>query len=133
MSETLWGVVIGALAAIAGGIIGELLKFLLETLRFRRDKKVEAYESIYKFSEPGRFESMITGDFESMDMLSFAKVFEDSNAKVRLYASKTVKRLYVQITDLLKPGNADRDKLDRFLELNNLLIIQMRKELKIKN
>lgn len=46
MSQTLWGVIIGALAAIVGGLISELFKYKLERKMFLFDKRAKTYETI---------------------------------------------------------------------------------------
>lgn len=123
MTDTFWGVVIGALAAISGGIINELFKYRLEKKRFILDKRALAYENIqhweYRYQNHTPDEYI---DSESENLLEKATIL------LLLYGSDTVVKSYLELGDVHKI-NSNAAGIVQYKKKLSKLVKEMRSEL----
>lgn len=75
MSETLWGVIIGAVAAIFGGVVAQMISYGLNKKQERRKQRCDTYESILKLT-------MINPDLKILDLKEFATVVYENMPRV---------------------------------------------------
>lgn len=125
MSEGLMGVAIGAVAAISGGLIGEIYKYHMEIQQYKRTRMQEAYELAERsIIQGGVFCKFMSGD-------ELRATIESTQIKFSLFASNKAETLFDKISELnSRPQLTDNERIE-FDELHIQLIKQMRKDLNI--
>jgi hypothetical protein len=126
MSETLIGVIIGALAAIVGSVIGALITYYLDFRRSRRIEKKEVYELVETsvfYTNPNMVKYLETPKL--LDLI------EKTQVKLSLYSNNVqLKTLYSQIgAYLLEENTNSTDK--EFRLLCDTITELMRKDLNL--
>lgn len=119
------GVVIGAVAAILGGLIGEIYKNHMATKQYRRERMQEAYELAERsLIQGGAFLKYMPGD-------EVRTTIESTQIKFSIFASEKAEYLFDRLSDLnVKPQMTDEEQ-GEFDDLHKQLIQQMRKDLGI--
>lgn len=135
MSEGLIGAMIGAAAAILGGILGELIKYNLEIKKDNRQLLKSLYEEMENSTS-------ILASYKDPVLLKIASVKNaeqlkselgcNLSGKIALYCKKDIVEKWIEIREFIS-----RSSFDQIVESNELkqksreLLIMMRKDLKI--
>lgn len=123
MTDTFWGVVIGALAAILGAIISELLKYHLEKKRFILNKRALAYEDIQRWEY--RYQNHTPDEYidsESENLLEKATIL------LLLYGSHAVVNSYLNLADVHRI-NSNAVAIAQYKKSLSKLVKEIRSEL----
>ena len=130
MTDTVWGAIIGAAAALIGVFSGAPIANWQETKQFKRTQQAAAYEEAQRFLYiNGSSASALYSSQEYLHLLEAAAV------KMALYASDEANALFDTIIDLTldKSGElSDEDRSNKLDELVSTLQKQMRKDLGAK-
>lgn len=133
MTDTVWGAIIGAAAALIGVLSGAPIANWQEAKRFKRTQQAAAYEEAQRFlyinGINGSPASALYSSQEYLHLLEAAAV------KMALYASDEANALFDAIIDLTldKSGElSDKDRAKKHAELFSKLQEQMRKDLGAK-
>ncbi|CDC70011.1 hypothetical protein [uncultured Oscillibacter sp.] len=130
MTDTVWGAIIGAAAALIGVFSGAPIANWQETKQFKRTQQAAAYEEAQRFLYiNGSSASALYSSQEYLHLLEAAAV------KMALYASDEANALFDTIIDLTldKSGElSDEDRSKKLDELFSKLQKQMRKDLGAK-
>lgn len=130
MTDTVWGAIIGAAAALIGVFSGAPIANWQETKQFKRTQQAAAYEEAQRFLYiNGSSASALYSSLEYLHLLEAAAV------KMALYASDEANALFDTIIDLTldKSGElSDEDRSKKLDELFSKLQKQMRKDLGAK-
>ena len=105
MSESLVGVIIGAGAAILGGIIAQILNYSLSVKSMKREEKKKAYEAA----------QMLLSNFESYNsrindlsfQTKFSMQFKNATILLGLYAPQNIQVLFTRAYTILESGNEE--------------------------
>ncbi len=130
MTDTVWGAIIGAAAALIGVFSGAPIANWQETKQFKRTQRAAAYEEAQRF--------LYIDGSSAMDLYSdqeYLHLLEAAAVKMALYASDEANALFDTIINLTldKSGElSDEDRSKKLDELFSKLQKQMRKDLGAK-
>lgn len=130
MTDTVWGAIIGAAAALIGVFSGAPIANWQETKQFKRTQRAAAYEEAQRL--------LYIDGSSAMDLYSdqeYLHLLEAAAVKMALYASDEANALFDTIIDLTldKSGElSDEDRSKKLDELFSKLQKQMRKDLGAK-
>ena len=130
MSDTLYGAIIGAVAAIFGGIAGQLLTHVLSKRTALLSEKKEAYEAVEKLLFDVVF---IDNDLTNFQLgEEFRNQFNIATTKLALYAPNEIVELFSTVYTQIRMGCEDEINASQIEDNAQNLLKAMRKDLGVK-
>lgn len=122
MTEALWGVIIGAIAAILGGAITQFITYYFDKKKGRRKKLCETYEAINKAI-------IITTNMDYYNSDEFKRLSLEAVSKVDLYTDYSIRKSFSDVMAIaMKTDKTDED-MKEYQAAIDIMTLLMRTEL----
>ena len=132
MSE-FWALVLGAFLATLGGIITEIIIFIIQNSKEKKDKKTEAYIRILTFLHTIKFTQFSEKEFTFHQMAEIT-------ALGKLYGSAKMQQCYDMVVEAISDmynlslqSEEYEKKIKEVNSLINVLTAQMKKEISLSD
>lgn len=130
MTDTLIGAIIGAISAILGGVIGQMVTYFYNRKNVIREEKKVAYEA----AENILFDLAIRNNntYNEQEQNEYNKQFKMVSTKLALYAPEHIVFSFTKLYELIESDEMNEISCNQYEKLSEQLLKEMKKDLGIK-